>query len=846
MKKYLLFPIFGLIGVFLIITLSSQKVPQRKFYYAFDQKIYIDPIANKYVLLFENKSKTDNAISRLAALINRQRIKKQNETTITVELTANQQIEQLIVTIKNDIVIQKPVYKAERQELYYTDEIIFEPKKGVKKEDILRAAGLTISAVKEEKQFFTILKIPSTLDACDIANKIQESGLVKFCHPNFIMPLEAHQVIPNDTYFNNQYYLRNIGQVFNPAENHAGIAGADIRASWAWTMTTGNNAIIVAVLDQGVTANHPDLPNARQVRLNGSNFIIGENANDPTPNGNDNHGNACAGIIAATQNNNEGISGIAPNVRIMPIKILGGNIDNARIANAIDFAWQNGAHILSNSWGTGFTNPNAIPVIVQAIQRATTQGRNGLGCVVAFSASNSASHAVGRNGQVRFPSNVQINGVLTVGASNRFDQQADYSPTSNAASPENQIIDIVAPSHNAYPPEIYAFNGDFGGIAGETFEVWTIDIPGNVGYNVWTTPGYGNFPAVGEILPNFGPNNLAYSGRMGGTSSSCPEVAGAAALMLSVNPNLTQQQVFNILTQTADRVGGYVYTNGRSAEMGHGRLDACEAVTQALTQVRATSAQTSCSTGTISVPNIAADIIYHWQVSGDLLIDGISATKTTTDNFIDFTGTNGTAYVIATTNCGTLQWWAGFTPHQREIQGLYPEYTSGDHVSVLVNTTPYDTYYRWYINNTLVKEGSFAFSYCTCFYETPDARVCGDNTIRVEVETSCGITSSFDAGFFRICGYYRTQSNVELFPNPARDQVTLRLKQVNAKQSTDQLKDIREVRILDKVGNVKKIVNYPANTNNINVNISNLPLDIYYVEITDGRNSARLPLSIVK
>ncbi|MFK5037028.1 S8 family serine peptidase, partial [Klebsiella pneumoniae] len=89
----------------------------------------------------------------------------------------------------------------------------------------------------------------------------------------------------------------------------------------------------VAVLDQGVTANHPDLPNARQVRLNGSNFIIGENANDPTPNGNDNHGNACAGIIAATQNNNEGISGIAPNVRIMPIKILGGNIDNARIAN---------------------------------------------------------------------------------------------------------------------------------------------------------------------------------------------------------------------------------------------------------------------------------------------------------------------------------------------------------------------------------------------------------------------------------------------------------------------------------------------------------------------------------
>ena len=124
--------------------------------------------------------------------------------------------------------------------------------------------------------------------------------------------------------------------------------------------------------------------------------------------------------------------------------------------------------------------------------------------------------------------------------------------------------------------------------------------------------------------------------------------------------------------------------------------------------------------------------------------------------------------------------------------------------------------------------------------------MCGDNTIRVEVETSCGIPSSFDAGFYRICGYFRTQSNVELFPNPARDQVTVKLKQINAKQTMGQLKDIREVRILNKVGSVKRIVKYPANTNTISVNISYLPLDIYYVEVTDGRNSARLPLSIVK
>jgi subtilisin family serine protease len=108
----------------------------------------------------------------------------------------------------------------------------------------------------------------------------------------------------------------------------------------------GNNNIIIAVLDDGLTADHPDLPNTRQVRLNGSNFGDGD-PNNPSPSGNHNHGNACAGIIGATQNNNEGISGIAPNCRIMPIRIFnsdGSSITQNRLADAINFARTNGAH----------------------------------------------------------------------------------------------------------------------------------------------------------------------------------------------------------------------------------------------------------------------------------------------------------------------------------------------------------------------------------------------------------------------------------------------------------------------------------------------------------------------
>jgi subtilisin family serine protease len=850
MKKLLLIlPTFVAI-TFLYISLTAQKnVENRKFYYAFSEKVYLTELTNKFLV----KAKSVDDVKVLASIfknISEKRgmgVVQQKDNILLVEVIDIQAFQSIIKNLDSRIIFTKQGNKHQKAEMFYADEIIVEPTQGKTISDILNRLNLTKDVKVTNKQFYSILKVSSTIDALELANRIQETGLVNYSHPDFIMNTERHQIIPNDTYFNNQFYLRNTGQVFNTVENHAGTPGADIRASWAWTMTTGNNGVVVAVIDEGVTGNHTDLPNARQVRLNGSNFAPGQNANDPTPDDNNNHGNACAGIIAATQGNNEGITGIAPNVRIMPIKVSfgPGGTSNSGIAAALDFAWQNGASIISNSWGIPSDNPNLVPAIVAAINRCVTQGRDGLGCIVVFSASNSARRSNGVQGFVGFPSNVQTNGVLTVGASDRFDMQADYSPLSNTGSTNNQIIDIVAPSHRAYPPESYF--PEAGGIAGEGFEVWTIDIPGNAGYNQWNNANFPLVaPAFGEVMPGFGVNNLSYTGRMGGTSSSCPEVAGVAALMLSVNPNLNQQQVFNILTQTADRVGGYTYTNGWCAELGNGRLDACEAVTKTLTQVGANVVQTDCNTGIISVPNVNSVTVYTWEVNGDLLIDGLSTTKTTTDNFINVTGTNGNAYVEATTNCGSLQWWANFTPHQREIQGLYTEYTSGDHVSVSVNTTPYDTYYRWYINNTLVKEGSYASSYCSCYYETQDARICGYNTIRVEVETSCSIMSSSDASFFRICNYFRTQTNVELFPNPARNQVNIKLKQINDNQKASKLNDIREVRILDKLGNVKKIVKYPVNTKEISIDVINLPIDIYYLDVSDSRNSIRLPLSIQK
>ena len=100
-----------------------------------------------------------------------------------------------------------------------------------------------------------------------------------------------------------------------------------------------------------------------------------------------------------------------------------------------------------------------------------------------------------------------------------------------------------------------------------------MDIPGTSGYN----PQSG-----GVYLPASGTNYNSYTGRMGGTSAATPEVAAAAALLLSINPSLTQQQVFSILTQNADRVGGYAYNSaGFSKEMGYGRLNLYRALLKA-------------------------------------------------------------------------------------------------------------------------------------------------------------------------------------------------------------------------------------------------------------------------
>ena len=159
----------------------------------------------------------------------------------------------------------------------------------------------------------------------------------------------------NDPMFAEQWPLYNDGTI-NPSAR----AGADINVLQAWNRTAGRNDVIVAVVDEGVQYNHPDLA-ANMWSGIGRNFCRA--TTDPAKiTWGRGHGTHVAGTIAAVNNNGIGISGIAggtgsgDGVKIMSCQIFHpqSGLEDAtstQTAEAIKYAADNGAVICQNSWG---------------------------------------------------------------------------------------------------------------------------------------------------------------------------------------------------------------------------------------------------------------------------------------------------------------------------------------------------------------------------------------------------------------------------------------------------------------------------------------------------------------
>ena len=372
--------------------------------------------------------------------------------------------------------------------------------------------GATV--VQEGSDGKVLLAVPGDSDdapmtGAQLARQLVERGTVDGAHPNFLRLVQRPS--PGTTPAANQWGLDNDGT--------PGVIGADVAALAAWTVTTGDPDIRVAVLDEGVDTRHPALKPAVRAERD----FIGDKPN-ARPDGDDAHGTACAGIVCARGR----VKGLAPGVGLVAARIAKGDgghgwiFDDFNTADAIDWCWREGeSDVLSNSWGGG----PPVDVITSAFRRARNRGRGGKGAVVVIAAGND-------QGPVSYPGNLPE--VLTVGASNQWDERKTMRSQDGEdwwGSNFGEGLDLMAPG----------------------VSILTTDITGRRGYSPSQTTGSFN-----------------------GTSSATPFVAAAAALVLSVRPDLTEEEVRNLLIASTDHVGRG--KPGWTRFVGHGRLNAFDAV----------------------------------------------------------------------------------------------------------------------------------------------------------------------------------------------------------------------------------------------------------------------------
>jgi subtilisin family serine protease len=393
-----------------------------------------------------------------------------------------------------------------------------------------------------------VFRVDDPMQGLAFANALEEQGLVQWAHPDFYAKVTRY----NDPFYTQQFQMNNTGQSVN---GFSGVSNIDCNGPEAWAITTGSSSLTVAVIDDGLEA-HEDL-------VNGSNVTRVLGGNTPATGGNgtprfssDAHGMACAGIISATHNNSKGVRGVAPGVNLRSVNIFWGGETTQTIANGINWARIQGADVMSNSWG--YTSCNvSYSNINSALSSARTSGRGGKGCIIVFASGN------GGKSCIDYPANRSE--VLAVGSVTNQGQHSNYANRGSQLS-------MVAPSDPS--------PGQAGGF------VRTIDRMGSAGYDS------GNYTAF-----------------FGGTSAACPVVSGAAALVLSVNPDLTEVEVRSLLESTATDMGA----NGFDNTYGNGRVNAGAAVAAANQGV------VSCEDESISL-NIVLDNYpaeTTWQVTSD-------------------------------------------------------------------------------------------------------------------------------------------------------------------------------------------------------------------------------------
>ena len=367
-----------------------------------------------------------------------------------------------------------------------------------------------------------------------VAATLSGLAMVDRVVPDLDVPLDQYFSEPRDGLFGEQWCLDNDGSV--PGVAHFPLkpgADARVRAAWHALGSLGSDRITIAVIDNGFDLEHPDLSSRvvhpLSVHANRTELPAGPAYGD--------HGTPCASIALAPANG-IGIVGVAPNARLMPLHGL--TYSAFLTQRMFDHCTDRGADIISCSWGTVDARFRPGRYHERAIRKATTQGRNGKGCIILFAAGN--------EGRDYLNYYCQLPGVIAVGASNSNDDHPSYSNR----GPE---LSVVAPSDGGWPILAARASWDTGDRSQSGPRRYYVD----------------------------GKDRGPHHKHFGGTSSATPLVAGICALLLSANPELTSAQVKAILERTADKIGpATAYdARGHSERFGYGRVNAEAAVREA-------------------------------------------------------------------------------------------------------------------------------------------------------------------------------------------------------------------------------------------------------------------------
>jgi thermitase len=303
---------------------------------------------------------------------------------------------------------------------------------------IFRAHAKTGAQVKEDfnTEGLQLVQLPNGTDVQSAITTYQSNPDILYAEPDYVISILPDQTgstgegvnsahilsMPNDPIFPVQWNLHNTGQTGgNPA--------ADINALGAWDISTGSTRVVVAVIDTGVLYTHNDLStniwnNTDEIPGDGvdndNNGFVDDIRgwdfvnNDNDPNDDKDHGTHVSGTIGAEGNNAIGMTGVNWHVQIMPLKVF--NQEGIGITSdaikAIEYANENGAIVISNSWG-GSLFDQGLKDVIDASPAVVV-------CAAGNGGSNNDDYPI-------YPASYDSTNIISVAATDHFDLLASFS-----------------------------------------------------------------------------------------------------------------------------------------------------------------------------------------------------------------------------------------------------------------------------------------------------------------------------------------------------------------------------------------------------------------------------------